>query len=147
MNSELIVIESIVDTTVDLWHRTLTDSTWRVSGVRFEFPTGTSIEAHEKIVLTSITPANFRTKYNLEDTIQVFQYNGKISNGGEEIGLWALDRSDTTNSLKVFMPNILLDAVEYETSSPWPVSASGYGDFLLRINNDLYGNESTNWMP
>ena len=144
---EYMIIENISDTTVRLWETTLTDSTWGVSGIKFKFPSNTSIGNDDKIILCNIDTSNFRIKYNIPNYTKIFQYHGKMNNDGERVAIYGLLRSDTAgaNNDSIFMPKVIIDEVRYNDKDPWPLSADGFGDRLHRINKQEYANDPENW--
>ena len=44
------------------------------------------------------------------------------------------------------LPYETVDEVEYSSSSPWPVQASGAGQSLTRRDDRAYGNDPSNWL-
>lgn len=142
---EHLKIENIVDTVVDFWHAGTPDSGWVVSGVGYKFPAGVSLNPGRHLYLTNITPQDFRTANGIPDSIDVFQYSGKLRNKGEEVSIWAYDRMDTTDLGVIFMPKVLIESVRYNDKSPWPLLADGHGYFLQRKEKKEYGNDPVNW--
>ena len=145
LNEEYLVVQNTTDSLINLFHAGSPDSSWKVTGIDFKFPQNSSIQVDEKVVLTSIEPDYFRTKYDLDYSVQIFQYRGKMSNKGEKIGLWWYDRLDTSNTGLTFMPSVLMEAVEYHDDVPWPLEADGYGHCLSRKDPFHYGNDFSNW--
>ena len=145
LNEEYLIIQNTTDSLLSLFHVNTPDSSWKITGINFTFPINTSLKAGEKVILTSMEPSSFRTKYDLNDSIQVFKYSGQISNGGEEIALWWFDRMDTTSEGKTFMPEVLIELVDYDDNSPWPQEADGYGHCLVRKDLLKYANDYENW--
>lgn len=145
LDYEYLTIENITDTIVDCFHPKHPDLGWAISGVSFNFPANTIFKANELVVITAADPAVFRLKYNINDTVQVFQYNGKMSNNGEELSVCRFDRMDTTEKGETFMPKVLMDKVNYDDDLPWDVFADGYGNALKRISKTSFGDDSKNW--
>ena len=145
LNEEYLIIQNTTDSVLSLFHINTPDSSWKITGIDFTFPINTSLKAGEKVIITSMEPSNFRTKYDLNDSIQVFKYSGQISNSGEDISLWWFDRIDTTATGKTFMPKVLIELVEYDDASPWPEAADGYGHCLVRKDLRKYANDYQNW--
>ena len=145
LNEEYLIIQNTTDSLLPLFHVNTPDSSWKVTGIDFTFPQNTSLKAGEKVILTAMNPSFFRTKYGLNDSVQIFKYSGKISNGGEEIALWWFDREYTSSEGGTFMPMVLIEAVDYKDSSPWPEAADGYGHVLMRKELREYANDYENW--
>lgn len=145
IQNEYLKIKNITDTVVNLWHPATPDSGWAVSGIGFKFPAGVSLKPEESLFLTNTVPVIFKTNNSISDSIQVFQYSGKLNNGGEDVSIYAYDRQDTSNSEGIFMPRVLLETVDYDDVNPWPLLADGNGYFLNRKVNTDYGNDPLNW--
>lgn len=142
---EHLKIENISDTTVEFWHAGTPDSGWVVSGIKYQFPAGVSLEPGDHLFLTNAAPNVFRSTNSISSAVKVYQYTGKLSNKGEDISLWAYDRMDTTGLGLTFMPKVLIETVDYNDKHPWPLLADGNGYFLERKSNEDYGNDPINW--
>ncbi len=100
------------------------------AGITFEFPASTTLAPGKFFVLGRNSEA-FASVYPGRRLSA--QYEGRLSNSGEEI---QLSDSDGTPLL----------SVEYETSSPWPVSPDGLG-FSLVWTGSGNPNKAKNWRP
>jgi hypothetical protein len=120
-------------------------ASWKVSGVDFVFPQDISIEAGQSIYLVenSVSPSDFKSLFGLDATVQVFNYDGRLKNEGEEISIMKSYQSYFENDI-LKVPYILVDQVEYNNNSVWP-DASGNGKALQRIDVHAYGNDPSNW--
>lgn len=118
---------------------------WKVKGIDFEFPAGFSMLAGESIYLIedAINPSDFKFIHNLDTLITVFNYSGKLNNGGEEITLYKSAPQYSVND-SVISPYIKIDRVDYNDKSPWP-DADGNGYVLKRVQQTAYGNDPANW--
>ena len=118
---------------------------WKVAGIDFDFPAGFSMLAGESIYLIedAVNPSDFKFTHNLDTLISVFNFNGKLNNGGEEITLYKSAPQYTSND-SVISPYIKVDRVEYNDNSIWP-DADGNGYVLKRIQLSAYGNDPANW--
>ncbi len=145
LDYEYLTVENITDTIVDCFHSEHPDLGWKISGVGFDFPANTKLKANELVFVTAANPTDFRLKYNINNTVQVFQYSGKMSNNGEELSVWRFDRMDTTETGETFMPKVLMDGVHYNDALPWDVLADGHGNSLKRISKTSFGDEVENW--
>lgn len=142
---EFLKIKNITDSTVNLWHPGTPEIGWAISGVSFTFPAGVSLDSNESLYLTNTNPQIFKTDNSVSDSIQVFQFLGKLSNSSEDVSIWAHDRQDTTSTGDIFMTRVLLETVNYTDENPWPAMADGYGYFLKRKVDTDYGNDPLNW--
>lgn len=136
---------------------------WKVSGIGFEFGENYTLEPGEVAVLipssytavdgyssVSISESEFREKWNgtLADSIQVFQYTGKLSNRGEKVSIEepseiATVKKNAVDTTVVFYH--ISDAVLYSDGGLWPESADGEGYSLNRIDYSVTGYEPSNW--
>ena len=97
-------------------------------GIDSEFPMGSQINSHEHIIV-----ANNPDTYS-ENGYQVFQYEGYIYNGGEELEL--LDNYGRQ-----------VDYVNYDDEGEWPTEPDGNGP-SLELVHPFEGNEFPgNWGP
>lgn len=144
---EYITITNISDEVQLLYTPGLIDSNeYRVEGINFKFPYNSqiSLEPNEFLVLTNINPDTFSSNYNLTSNIQVFQYTGALSNSGEKITLEAPIYRDILTSGAYDNHYTIIDEVSYDNNTLWP-SASGNGNYLIRLDNTLFGTEPNNW--
>jgi len=120
-------------------------ASWKVSGIDFVFPQNISVEPGQSIYLVEkeISPSDFKALYSLDAAAQVFNYDGKLKNEGEEITLLKSYQSYFENDI-LKVPYIRIDKVDYNNKSPWP-DASGNGNALQRIDVNAYGNDPANW--
>lgn len=141
---EFIELVNISGEKVDLFDETL-QTPWKVSGIDFVFPENTSIEPGQSIYLVeqSVSPADFKTLFSLDESTQIFNYNGKLQNDGETIALLKSYQSEYDNGeLKV--PYIVIDRVDYNDNELWP-AADGNGNALQRISQNVYGDDPAAW--
>jgi hypothetical protein len=128
---------------------------WRIRGaIEYSFPLGASIPAGGYALLIqgaaggdAVAEAEaFRAARSVPANVTIFVYNatdhGSLDNAGEKIYLDA----PTAGPLLVFPPPYLLvDAVKYENSSPWPALADGTGPSIAKIDSASYGNDADHW--
>ncbi|MCA9935182.1 MAG: chitobiase/beta-hexosaminidase C-terminal domain-containing protein [Ardenticatenaceae bacterium] len=140
-SEEYLMLTNVTSHTVPLFDTAVPSNTWQITGIGgFFFPEGTTISAHNPVLVVGIDPAAFRTAYNVPAHIQIFgPYPGGISNGGERISLQM--PGDTADG----PPYIVVDEVEYLDIAPWPTEPDGEGAALQRIANTAYGNDPINW--
>ena len=133
---------------------------WKVGGVGFEFGQNYTLEPGEVAVLipssytaadgytsVSITEDEFREKWDgtLADSVQVFQYAGKLSNRGEKVSVE--EPSEVAKNLKdsTIVYYHVSDAILYSDGGLWPEEADGEGYSLNRIDYTVSGYEPSNW--
>ncbi len=120
---------------------------WKVGGVSFEFSSKTTLQPNAVCLLidTSFSVSEFRSKYAIDPTVLIFQFDGKLSNDSEMVaiekpGKTYLDANDIMQC-----SYITVDAVSYNDRSPWPRKADGDGYSLTRRDLTASGNEPSNW--
>ena len=87
-------------------------------GVSFDFPNGTIIPADGYLIVAAVPQA----WEDLASQIQLLgPWDGALNNGGETVELY-------NNSQR------LMDIVEYDDQSPWPVAADGAGVTLAKVD-------------
>ena len=142
---EFIELYNSSNNIVNLFDPLYPGNTWKLTGgVDFVFPTNTVISATNYLLLIPVTEAAFLAQYtNVPAGTSVLgPYNGQLNNGGESICLYKPGPPDGGTGV---VPYILVDRVDYDNESPWPVSAAGGGASLERRVPGEYGNDSINW--
>jgi uncharacterized protein YjbI with pentapeptide repeats len=119
-------------------------NTWRLdSAIDFAFPTGVTLQPNEHILITAISPSEFRTLYNIPGSTRIFgPYNGNMDNNGETLRLHRPDNPESNG----FVPQILVDRVKFDNNSPWPEAANNEGPSLEKRWSESFGSEPTNWV-
>ncbi len=124
---------------------------WRLeSGVRFDFPSDTSLPSGASLLVVSFDPsrqpeqsAAFRAKYEVpSDTVLFGPFDGNLNNAGETVALSKPDVAGEPASVSY----ILVDQAHYSSLPPWPASADGAGHALHRRQLTAYGNDPANWV-
>ena len=121
---EFVQISNNGDETVDL-----TGIHFLKLGVTYRFPNGSSLAAHESLVLCSDS-LRYIERYN---RLPFGQYLRKLSNKSEDVVL-----ADAWGNI--------IDHVEYSDSEPWPTEADGLGAFLQLTNLNLDNNRPESWV-
>lgn len=155
-DDEYIELRNVTGGAVSLFDPANPANTWRLGGgVEFAFPAGASIAANGLLLVVPFPPANttalaaFRSKYGVAAAVPVFgPYTGQLNNSGESIELY---RPDTPQAAGLpdagYVPQLLVDKVDYRDQAPWPAGAvDGGGLSLQRRAGTLYGNEPLNWV-
>ena len=128
---------------------------WKITGLGFDFPLGTTIGPRGTLVIVPFDPTNpadgfkldaFRAAYGIgPDVTLVGPYNGSLDNAGELIRLVRPDTS--VSSTPDTLPFVLVDKVHYGVAPPWPTSPDGQnGNSLIRESATVYANDPTNWI-
>lgn len=139
---EFLELHNITDAELPLYDPAHPANTWQMTdGVAYAFPADTSLAARSYILLTNVDPATFRSAYAVPPAVPVFgPYDGQLSNGGELVEL-SMPGAPGPGVL----PYIVVDAVLYDDSAPWPTTPDGAGPSLQRLSGSSYSNEPTNW--
>lgn len=139
---EFIELHNIAGAPIALYDTSHATNRWRLNGLAYTFPTNTAIPALGFLLLSSIDPASFRSKYGVPADIQIIgPYAGLLQDSGERLELQRPDTPDTNG----IVPYIVVDEVRYNDKLPWPVSADGSGPSLQRLMATDFGNDPTNW--
>lgn len=136
---------------------------WKIVGIGFEFSDRDTLASGEIALLIpktytaadgystpTITADEFRTKWSLPETVQIFQYSGKLSNRGEEISIKQPSVEANVYSAKLGRKTTKTfyrqsDAILYSDDGLWPEEADGEGYSLQRVDFSVSGNEPSNW--
>jgi hypothetical protein len=144
-NYEFIVLKNRTDSTVNLFCDDYPEITWKVKGIDFDFPQGVTLSAGDSLFLVEkMLPSEvFKSTMNLTGEVKVFNYMGKLSNGGEPVTIQKPlpVETDTATVFKY----IDLEEIEFDDQSPWPKDADGNGFALIRKDNNAFGNDPSNW--
>lgn len=146
---EYIEIRNISNATVPLFDSAHPTNTWHLrGGVDFNLPPNVSLAAGQSLLFVNFDPADaaqlaaFRAKYGTFSGVPVFgPYSSKLDNSVDEISLLKPDAPDTNGT-----PYIVVDALEYEDSAPWPPGADGTGAALQRISLAAFADDPANWV-
>ena len=158
---EFLEIVNKGDSAVSL--RTTLDSKtlgWKIAGIGFQWTDDAELSPGEVALLIpkfytaadgytslSITVGEFRAKWNIPDSVPIFQYPGKLSNRGEKISVEepsALAKTLKADTLRAFYR--VSDAVLYSDDGLWPEEADGDGFSLNRVDFGVSGHEPSNWV-
>ena len=142
---EFLELVNITNKDVPLYEETSLEP-WKVSGIDFAFPRNTVAKPGESIYIveSNLNPDDFRFRYEVDEAVPVFNFEGNLDNGGETLILY---KSAPTyiDSNKVKQPFVRVDKVNYNDNAAWP-DADGNGYTLHRSSPDLYGNDPANWL-
>ncbi|MHC4232774.1 MAG: hypothetical protein ACYSTW_09275, partial [Planctomycetota bacterium] len=124
---------------------------WKFTkGIDFTFPTGVSIGAGQKILISRTHPEAFKIA-NGDPGVAVygpFASGTELENDGEKIELSMPTDPDPGTG---FFSYIRVEQVNYSdgihplVGDPWPTDADGRGDSLHRTTLSDYANDVANW--
>ena len=121
---------------------------WKVEGINFTFPVGTTLADEEAIVIVTFDPVlepakatAFRNVHGIGGSPRLFgPATGQLNNAGETVRL--LKPEDPVTLLT---GDVLVDAVNYDATAPWPIAADGSGKSLTRTSPTDYAPLVTSW--
>jgi len=142
---EFIELHNISNSTQPLNHWTLR------GGVDFDFTSSHSLPAGETLVIVDFNPAteigllnSFRTVYGIGANVTIigpWETGSLLNNAGDRVTLHQPDTLEVD-----FYPQVLVDTVTYGATSPWPASANGTGNSLIRSGGSYYGPFVDSWL-
>lgn len=141
---EYVEIRNLSGAPVDLFFPGDPSNAWRIGGLGYVLPSGTTLAANGYAVLTAADPAAFRAKYNVPAGVPVFgPWGGTLQDSGERLALEKPQSGPAGASLVI--PYVVMDAVRYNDKAPWPPAADGSGPSLQRLVSGNYAGEPQNW--
>jgi hypothetical protein len=112
-----------------------------ISGFGYVFPDGAEIAPGDVVLVTTIEPQLFRTKYEIPASVQVFgPAAGVLQDDGERVELRMPITIDGVNTTYV------ADSVRYDDQRPWATGAAGFGASLQRVRTMNYADEPQHWI-
>ncbi len=154
-DEEFIELRNLGGAAVPLFDPAHTTNRWTLAGaVDFTFPPNVTMSAGQHLLIVHFDPvtepaslAAFRARYAVPtDIIILGPWSGRLDNAGEAVELYRPDAPQSPASPDAgFVPQLLIERVNYGDAAPWPVSADGGGASLQRVLISAYGNEPTNW--
>jgi hypothetical protein len=154
-DEEFIELRNLGGAAVPLFDPAHATNRWKLAGaVDFTFPTNVTMSAGEHLLVVHFAPvaepaalAAFRARYAVPAHIVILgPWSGRLDNAGEAVELYRPDAPQIPASPDAgFVPQLLIERVQYADAAPWPTSADGGGGSLQRVLVSAYGNEPTNW--
>jgi len=149
---EYIELTNNSDQPVKLYDPLVTQHTWRINGIFYEFPPGIEIPAGGSLLVVPDSPTEvclarpFAGNATSEDAIPdepqvVGPYSIRLATGGQSLSLLKPITLPNANDTAY----VIVDQVDYDEEWPWPLTAAGSGAALRRVNLKEFGNEPTNW--
>jgi hypothetical protein len=143
---EFVELKNITPHSVLLYDPQHPQNTWRVGGIDFQFPTGTSIHPGGLLIITNADPSEFGSHYAIPNDVPVLgPFQGSLQDSGERLELLKPDEPDTDPDGSEIVPYIVIDAVRYNDNPPWPSEPDGNGPSLEKLKPKRHGNDYANW--
>ena len=130
-------------------------NSWHIGGgVAFTFPAGAAVPARGTVLVVGFNPDTdtaqatwFRNHYEVPPGVPLFgPWSGSLDADGETLRMYRPDTPQQPPSPEAgFVPQILVEQVDYMDSAPWPTNGIGSGATLQRFAADGFGNEPGNW--
>ena len=141
---ESIKIRNASATDVQLYDPANPTNVWEVTGIDFEFPTGTLLGPNQTLLLVrdTITPAAFRVTNQVPLSVSIFSYTGALDDDSDTL---VLRKPGSPDAGSGYVPRIVVEEVKYHDSAPWPLAAGGSGKALGRINSAAFADDAANW--
>jgi hypothetical protein len=135
------------------------EHSWELGGgIAFEFALGQTIAPGGYLVVVDFDPvadaaalAEFRALYSMSGSVPVVgPYEGKLDNFRDRVALLAPDTPEPDGDIcgggpDPYVPNVVVDEVEYTDCGAWPEAADGTGASLQRIVALALGRDPGNW--
>ncbi|MBC8293229.1 MAG: lamin tail domain-containing protein [Proteobacteria bacterium] len=163
INGEFVELYNPSGTTVDLFTDYGLDGVhpWRLTGgVDYNFTLGTSIPADGFLLIVSFDPqlapsdlADFRNLYGLDPSVVIVgPYTGRLDNFSDTVRMRKPDAPESNGAIcgdlvtpGPYVPQVIIDEVEYSDFGDWPAAADGSGASLERSNPLNFAGQPTSW--
>ena len=140
---EFIELINLSTETVSLFDPENPNNTWKIDGLVFDFPENVSLHPNQAAVVASVDEATFIGQYGDRQGVLIFgPFAGALNSEGEEVVLQRPDKPDEVDG-EIVIPYIDVDAVVYDTGSPWPVPNAGAS--IEKISRSHWGLDPENW--
>ncbi len=143
-DEEYLELLNLTASPVPLYDPANPSNTWRIAkAVDYVFPTNVTLPAGGRLLVVGATniPA-FRSAYNIPTNVPVYgAWQGQLDNAGDSVRLYKPGAPETNG----FVPQILVDRVDYLDATPWPTAPDGNGPSLERLVATNMANTASNW--
>lgn len=148
---EYIELYNRSGSTVNLYDTANPSNTWKFTkGIDYTFPTGVSLTAGQRILISRANPAAFKTANSVSGVTVYGPYENdtELANDGEKLELSMPTDPDPGTG---FISYIRVEQVNYSDgihplgNDPWPTSPDARGDSLHRTSVSSYSNDVSNW--
>lgn len=141
-DAEFVELLNLSPNAVPLFDPFHPTNTWEIRGLDFHFPTNLIMAAGERLVISGIDPALFRSRQSIAPQVRILgPFNGSLQNNGERLELMS-PRETATNGTTF----VAVDSVRFNDHAPWPPAADGNGPSLQRVTPYLPGDDASGWV-
>jgi hypothetical protein len=130
-------------------------NTWQLQGaVQVTFPLGATMTPWSYLLVVGFDPAHdpvmldwFRNRHGVATNTPIFgPWTGHLDNAGERVALYMPDKPELPPASDAgFVPQVLVEEVNYSPLPPWPVGADSTGNSLQRIASAAFADDPANW--
>jgi hypothetical protein len=152
---EYIELRNITGQAVPLFDPLHSTNTWQLGGaVQFTFPLGLTMAPWSYLLVVGFDPVrdpvmlgSFRGRYGVSSDTPIFgPWQGHLDNAGERIALYMPDKPEEPPSpVAGFVPQVLVEEVNYLPGPPWPTGADSTGKSLQRLGSGAFADDPANW--
>ena len=152
---EYLELRNISAQSVPLYDPLHATNTWQFAGaVQFTFPLGVTMAPWSYVLVVPFDPAHdpvmlawFRGRYGVSTNTPIFgAWDGHLDNAGEQVALYMPDKPQLPPSADAgFVPQVLVEEVNYLPAWPWPIGADSTGNSLQRLGSGSFGDDPANW--
>ena len=152
---EYIELRNITGQSVPLFDPLHVTNAWQLAGaVQFTFPLGVSMSPWSYLLVVGFDPAHdpvmrdwFRGRYGVSTNTPIFgPWEGHLDNAGEQVALYMPDKPEgPSSSVPGFVPQVLVEEVNYSPLPPWPTGADSTGNSLQRLGSGSFADDPANW--
>ncbi|HXI54031.1 MAG TPA: lamin tail domain-containing protein, partial [Candidatus Saccharimonadales bacterium] len=148
--NEFVELRNVTTAEQSLFDPAAPTNTWHVrGGIEFDLPRDLRLPPGGGVVLVSFDPqtnalaaAAFRAAFAPPpETVLLGPFRGRLQNSEDRIEL--LKPNPPANGAVAY---VLVDAVSYQDSAPWPPEADGWGLSLQRRWPPRYADDPASWM-
>jgi hypothetical protein len=130
-------------------------NTWQLQGaVQYAFPLQATMAPWSCLLLVGFDPAHdpvmldwFRGRYVVGLNTPIFgPWAGHLDNAGERVALLMPDKPELPPAADAgFVPQVLVEEVNYSPLPPWPIGADSTGNSLQRLGSGAFADDPANW--
>jgi hypothetical protein len=152
---EFIELRNITGQPAPLFDTLHSTNTWQLQGaVQFTFPLGVTLAPWSYLLVVPFDPANdpvmlswFRDRYGVDTNTPIFgPWSGHLDNAEERVALYMPDKPEVPPSpVAGYVPQVLVEEVNYLPLAPWPVGADSTGNSLQRVASAAFADDPANW--
>jgi hypothetical protein len=152
---EYVELRNITGQPAPLFDSLHATNAWQIAGaVQYTFPPGVTMTPWSYLLVVGFDPAHdpvrldwFRGRYGVNTNTPIFgPWTGHLDNAGERVALYMPDKPEVPPSpIAGFVPQVLVEEVNYSPLPPWPTGADSTGNSLQRLASVAFADDPANW--